>query len=76
MDPLSAEQGQALRELIERQRTSCLWYLKQDWFPKTLEEVSKVLDAVQCHGDRAAFIEAGRIRQWLSPNSSSGSAAS
>jgi hypothetical protein len=66
----------ALRALIDQQRSRCLWYLREDYVPQTLEEKLRVLDAIERHGDRGAFLEAPRIRSWFSARSSAGSAGS
>ena len=62
--------------LMEAQRSRCLWYMRSDWRPATVEEMLRVLDAIELHGDRAAFLEAARIRAWFSTHSSAGSAGS
>jgi hypothetical protein len=66
----------AFRALTEKQRSRCLWYLRADYSPQTLEEKLRVLDAIDRHGDREAFLEAARIRSWFSARSNAGSAGS
>jgi hypothetical protein len=65
-----------LRAFIESQRSRCLWYMREDYVPSTVEERLQVLDAIQRHGDRDAFVAADRFKRWLSARSSSGSAGS
>jgi hypothetical protein len=72
----SDEIDEAFRALMEAQRSRCLWYLRSDWRPKTVEEMLRVLDAIELQGDRSAFLEAARIRAWFSTHSSAGSAGS
>lgn len=65
-----------LRSLVDEYRIQCLWFLRPDYYPATREEALRVLRQIERHGDRTAFVRAGRIRQWLSRNSSERSAAS
>jgi hypothetical protein len=65
-----------LRRLVDEYRVRCLWFLRPDYYPSTLEERLRVLDYIERHGDREAFRRAARMRQWLSPNSSARSAGS
>jgi hypothetical protein len=76
MDTLSPEANAALRELVDDCRSRCLWFLRRDYYPGTIEEARRVLNAVERHGDRDAFRRAARIRKWLSPPSSAASAGS
>jgi hypothetical protein len=62
--------------LVDECRASCLWYLRRDYYPKTDLERVQVLDAIQEHTDADGFRRAGRLKRWLSPNSSGGSVAS
>jgi hypothetical protein len=76
MDALSPEADAALRELVDAYRSRCLWFLRRDYYPGTIAEARRVLDAIERHGDRDGFRRAARIRQWLSPPSSATSASS
>ena len=76
MDALSPETEAALRELVDEYRSRCLWFLRRDYYPQGIDESLRVLDAIQRHGDRAAFRRAADIRQWLSPPSNVTSAGS
>ncbi|MCX7008453.1 MAG: hypothetical protein NTY53_14585 [Kiritimatiellaeota bacterium] len=73
---LNAAEDQALRVLVTTHRARCLWFLKPDFFPATLPAALRVLDAIEQHGDLAAFRETRRLRVWLSPASSAMSAVS
>lgn len=63
-----------VRALVDRTRSQCLWYLREDYYPATRDEALRVLSAIERHGDLAAFREAGELRRWLSPRSNSRSA--
>jgi hypothetical protein len=76
MDALPPEVGTALRELVDEYRGRCLWFLRRDYYPATVAEARRVLDAIERHGDRDGFRRAARIRQWLSPPSSATSVGS
>ncbi|MEW6742488.1 MAG: hypothetical protein AB1486_06995 [Planctomycetota bacterium] len=63
-----------LRELVDAYRSLCLWFLREDFYPRTKPEALRVLDHIQRHGDLEAFRRAGKLRTWLLRNSSAGSA--
>jgi len=73
---LNAVESQAITNLMACYRVRCLWFLKEDFVPTTLNEALQVLAAIEQHGDLAAFRETRRLRAWLSPASSAISAAS
>jgi hypothetical protein len=60
----------ALRELVDEYRQRCLWFLRPDYYPSSLAEADRVLDAIERHGDRDGFRRASQVRQWLSQPSS------
>ena len=62
--------------LIDRYRGTCLWFLAEDYYPRSRDQVLQVLEYVQRYGDLDAFRAAGTLRQWLSATSSDRSAAS
>lgn len=74
MEPLPDTLLQQVHALVDQYRAQCLWYLREDYYPRTAAETLRVLDAIERHGDLAAFKRAGAIRQWLSQNSSAPSA--
>ena len=76
VDHLAPASALLLRALIDEYRARCLWFLKPDYYPSTDGEALRVLDAIERHGDRAAFQRSSEIRQWLSPISSAPSAGS
>lgn len=51
--------------LAEGHRTDCLWFLRRDYLPTTTGERLRVLKYLEQHGDRATFIEARTLRDWL-----------
>ncbi len=63
-------------ELVDECRSTCLWYQRRDYYPRTREDRLRVLDAIQRHSDRATFVRAGRLKEWLSRASSDTSADS
>jgi hypothetical protein len=65
--------NQAIDAFVDEHRGSCLWFLREDYYPTTLEERLRVLAAIARHGDRAAFVRAAELREWLSRNSSESS---
>ncbi len=66
----------AVDSLVERYRDRCLWFLRRDYLPTTRQARLRVLESIQRHGDREAFIQAAELREWLSHHSSAGSAGS
>lgn len=66
----------AVDALVDEYRARCLWDLPVDYYPTTTDERLRTLDRIARSGDRRAFVEAGRLRAWLSPDFSATSAAS
>jgi hypothetical protein len=64
-----------VRELVVQYRAQCLWFLRSDYFPASVDDAIQVLDYIQRYGDLDGFRQAGEIKQWLSRNSSAVSAA-
>ena len=58
-----------LRGLVEDYRSRCLWFLREDYYPRTRDEVLRTLDMVERYGDRAGYQRAQEIRTWLSQDS-------
>ena len=73
---LSPQATETLRALIDQYRHQCLWFLRRGYYPETVEEALRVLESIQRHGDREAFMRAGEVRRWLSQASSATSAGS
>lgn len=70
------EAERAIDGLVDEYRDQCLWFLRPDFYPRTLEERLRVLDTIQRYGDRNAFLRAAEARQWLLQRSSERSAVS
>lgn len=66
----------AIRELVDRYRAQCLWFLRADYYPQTLDDVNRVLQLIEQHGDVNALHRTAAVRQWLSLRSSATSAGS
>ena len=61
--------------LLDEYRKTCLWFLREDYYPQTSVEACRILEQIERHGDVAAFRKAAELRQWLSQNSSATSVA-
>jgi hypothetical protein len=66
----------AVRSLVDDYRDRCLWFLRADYYPRELADLSRTLDYIERHGDREAYRRAAEIRRWLSRRSSASSAVS
>ncbi len=53
-------------DLVEEYRDRCLWFLKPDFVPSTVQEAEYALDLIERYGDRSAYVRAEKLRQWLS----------
>lgn len=65
---------QQVNTLVDEYRKTCLWFLREDYYPETAEAAIRVLGYIEKHGDLAAFKKAATLRQWLSRESNSISA--
>ena len=52
-------------KLVAEYRDRCLWFLRDDYVPRTTEEVRRVLDLIEQYGDLAGYRRAEEIRAWL-----------
>jgi len=68
--------ARAVNALVDEYRARCLWFLRPDYYPGSMEERLRTLDSIARYGDREAFRRATTLRRWLSHRSSAGSAAS
>jgi hypothetical protein len=64
------------RRFVDEYRARCLWFLREDYYPRTLVERENVLRQIAQHGDRDAFRRVAQFRKWLSQLSSETSAGS
>src|SRR5262245_21764042 len=62
--------AEAVNRLIDENRIRCLWFLRPDYYPATLEERLHLLGHIERHGDREAFRRAATLKRWLSRDSS------
>ncbi len=74
--PDDDEPAAELRRLVDDYRSRCLWFLREDYYPATHDEILTVLRHIERHGDREGFRRAAVLRRWLSPPSSATSAGS
>ena len=72
--PSAEDVAREVDELIDECRSTCLWYQRPDYYPRTDPERWRILDAIQKHADLATFRRAGRLKEWLSQLSSGASA--
>lgn len=68
--------AEAVNRLVDEYRVQCLWFLRRDYYPSTLEERLRALGYIERRGDREAFRRAATLRRWLSQHSSAPSAGS
>ena len=66
----------AVDRLVDEYRIRCLWFMRPDYYPATLEQRLRTLSYIEQRGDREAFQRAGELRQWFSRHSSGTSAGS
>ena len=66
---------QNVNALVDEYRTRCLWFLREDYYPRTPADALRVLEYIERNGDVPAFQKAATLRQWLLQNTSVPSAA-
>ncbi|HXV61846.1 MAG TPA: hypothetical protein VEK15_14210 [Vicinamibacteria bacterium] len=62
--------------LVNDYRDRCLWFLRPDFYPKTLDQKLRVLKYIRRYGDKTACRRAADAKRWLLQSSSETSAAS
>ena len=55
-------------QLVEANRLRCLWFLRPDYLPGSTSERITTLGYLAKYGDRATFISARRLTDWLLQN--------
>jgi hypothetical protein len=60
----------SVRRLVDDYRCSCLWFLRQDYYPTTSTGREQVFRLIEQHGDLQAFRRVTELRTWLSHHSS------
>ena len=73
-DPGAATVETAVDRLVDEYRVRCLWFLRPDYYPSTVDQRLRVLGYIERYGDREGFRRAQALRRWLSPASSAPSA--
>lgn len=63
------ETDATVNALVDEYRARCLWFLRSDWYPSTIEDRLRALEYIERHGDVAAFKRARGLRAWLSRSS-------
>lgn len=58
------------RDLVNRCRERCLWFVSPKAPLSTREQQIEVLRSIERYGNREDFVQAKRLRLWLSQNSS------
>ena len=66
--------NESVDRLVDEYRMRCLWFLRPDYYPSTVDERLRVLSYIERHGDREGFRRARVLRQWLLPASNAPSA--
>ena len=66
----------AALEFVRQHRHRSLWSLGAGHEPATTEELLRAIRRIERTGSRKAYVEARRLREWLSRDSSAESAGS
>ena len=73
--PDNSAAREAALEFIRLHRHRSLWFLR-DGQPASTEELHRAIRRIERTGSRKAYVEARRLREWLSRDSSAASAGS
>jgi hypothetical protein len=71
--PIPPDMLEAVHRLVEANRLQCLWFMREDYQPRSAAEADRALTEIELHGDRRAWTEAREIRAWLSRTTSAAS---
>jgi hypothetical protein len=63
---LPADILSALHGLVDAHRATCLWFMREDYLPRTVREAEQALTQIEVNGDRSAWQQARSLRLWLS----------
>ena len=63
--PTDEETARAIDALVEEYRARCLWWMRADFYPRTVTQRMRALDAIQRLGDRDGFARAGALRRRM-----------
>jgi hypothetical protein len=72
--PHPEQPPESVEAFVDDHRVRALWFLRDDYYPRSDAELLKVVEQVEKHGDLQAFRRAAAIRRWLSQRSSDTSA--
>jgi hypothetical protein len=61
--------------LVAEYRERCLWFLREDYLPRTTADALRVLQLIERHGDVASLRKVAPLKQWLLQRSNDLSAA-
>ena len=64
---------EAVHRIVEANRLQCLWFMREDYLPRSAEEADRALAEIEINGDRRAWAEARELRAWLSRTTSAAS---
>jgi hypothetical protein len=64
-----AEVTAKVRELWEKNRLGCGWFVRVDFSPQSVSECLMCLRLMQKHGDRDTFVASKGMEQWVLQNS-------
>lgn len=63
-------------ELVNRCRTHCLWFTASNVVPRDRDAQLYTLTCIERYGGRSDFVEARKLKQWLSQHTSEAFAVS
>jgi hypothetical protein len=54
-----------IRDLVEKYRTTCFWFMNDRWLPDTAAAARRAAILLQRYGDRQAYVSSAALLQWL-----------
>jgi uncharacterized protein (DUF3820 family) len=54
-----------ITRLADEYRERCLWFMRDDFQPKTLAEALRILQYIERNGDVAALRKVAPLKKWL-----------
>jgi hypothetical protein len=76
MNAATPEMVQAVRQLVDEYRDQCLWFLRRDYYPGGPDQMVRILEYIERHGDQRGYRRAAEMKRWLLRHSSAASASS
>ena len=74
--PDSSMARDAALEFIRHHRHGSLWFVRDGHEPASTDELIRAIRRIERTGSREAYVEARRLREWLSRDSNAASAGS